>query len=49
MPNQSLIVDGSKGIANVVIFARSKVSRVFDGAKKGGQQLFDQKNCLKKS
>ena len=45
LPNQSLEVDGStKGIANVLVFARSKLGRVFDESKKAaGPTLFDQK------
>jgi len=51
VPNQQLIVDSStKGIANVVVFAR-KVSRVFKpevGAAPPAAvpAVFDQKNCL---
>jgi hypothetical protein len=48
VPNQTLVVDpGSKGIANIVIYAR-KVSRVFDAYKKAAPKKdeFDQKNCL---
>ena len=43
VPVQSLVVDSATGgIANVVIFARSKVSRIFEGGKKEHQRLFDQ-------
>jgi hypothetical protein len=50
IPNQQLVVDPSKGIANVVVFAR-KTSRVFkpeDGAAaaEAPPAVFDQKNCL---
>ncbi|HWA99076.1 MAG TPA: hypothetical protein VG713_11315 [Pirellulales bacterium] len=48
VPNQTLVVDpSSKGIANIVVYAR-KVSRVFDDYKKApGQRVeFDQKKCL---
>ena len=47
VPNESLVVDsGSLGISNVVIFARSKMSRVKASDKKGTQKLFDQKKCM---
>jgi len=48
VPIQSLEVDsGTKGIANVIVFAR-KVSRVYDAYKKaeGKPREFDQKKCL---
>jgi hypothetical protein len=49
VPNQQLVVDPSKGIANVVVFAR-KVSRVFkpEGGVPAAEApaVFDQKNCL---
>jgi hypothetical protein len=47
VPVQSLEVDrDSGGIANIVIFARSKVSRVFESGKKGQEHVFDQQHCL---
>ena len=47
VPVQSLEVDSATGgIANIVIFARSKVSRVFDGGKKEHERVFDQQHCL---
>lgn len=45
--DESLIVDAqTKGIRDIVVFAR-KVTRVNDDAKKPlGEQIFDQKNCV---
>ena len=47
IPNQQLVVDsGNKGIANVVVFARSRSPRLQDPKKADGSTLFDQKQCL---
>jgi hypothetical protein len=47
IPNQGLVVDSaSKGIANIVVYAR-KVSRIHpDLAKPSEAALFDQKHCI---
>ena len=47
IPDETLVVDkDTKGIKNIVVFAR-KVSRVHDDAKKpGAEQVFDQKECV---
>lgn len=48
VPTETLMVDsGTKGIANIIVYAR-KVSRVYDAYKKapGQKREFDQKKCL---
>src|SRR5688500_837193 len=47
IPDETLVVDPqTKGIKNIVVFAR-KVARVHDDAKKRAEeQVFDQKECV---